>query len=104
MNRETFIHNITNVNDDNVLTIFDKLMALYNLQQCTNACDNVKISNTSSDPASFDLCFDDTSLAINFFNIANGLQIRMYEIPYLILCELDNNIVHLSITNKPVRV
>lgn len=96
MNRETFMHNV-DITDADIITAFESIMALYCLCNIADY-ENIKISTTSSELASFDVTFDNANYADKVYTMCNKVHIPIYGVFYSISCELDGNTVHITLT------
>ena len=109
MNREEFVHNIDNIQDVDIISAFDNLMAMYCLCNGMKRYGNISISDISK-VASFDITFDnpvcDVTDIYAFFNpedayrssIAyNNISIPIYGINYTVSCELNMNVLHIQL-------
>ena len=97
MNVETFMRSIENVTSDDIINEFENIMTLYSL--CNGVCgyDNIFISKTSSELASFNIKFETEEQATKLHEECNGLPMTIYDISYHITTELHQNIVHITL-------
>ena len=96
MNIETFMHNIQNITSEGIIEAFDKVLALYSLYNgVASEYDNIQISKTENEAASFDIIFDDSRYAQTMHDCFDGLSIRLYNEIYTIASELDDTTVHI---------
>ncbi len=96
MNIETFMHNIQNITSEGIIEAFDKVLALYSLYNgVASEYDNIQISKTENEAASFDIIFDDSRYAQTMHDCCDGLSIRLYNEIYTIASELDDTTVHI---------
>lgn len=96
MNIETFVHNIQNLTSEGIIEAFDKVLALYSLYNgIASEYDNIQISKTEDEAASFNIIFEDSHYAQVMHDCCNGLSIRLYNEIYTITSELDDSTVHI---------
>lgn len=99
MDRETFMHNV-NINGYDIINAFENLMALYCIYNSIGEYDNIKVSMTSSELASFDLILDSVENAKEIATKCNSLYITIYGKQYNVVCDLDDHTVHIILYNK----
>lgn len=95
MNVETFMHSIENITSDDIINKFEDLMTLYSLYNGVCGYDNVYISRTSSELASFNIKFETEEQASKLHEECNGLPMTIYDISYHITTEQHQNTVHI---------
>lgn len=96
MNIETFMHNIQNITSEGIIEAFDKVLALYSLYNgVASEYDNIQISKTEGEAASFDIIFEDSHYAQTMHDCCDGLSIRLYNEIYTITSGLDDTTVHI---------
>lgn len=96
MNREEFVHNIDNIQDVDIISAFDNLMAMYCLCNGMKRYGNISISDISK-VASFDITFDNLEDAYRSSIAYNNISIPIYGINYTVSCELDMNVLHMQL-------
>lgn len=99
MNRETFMHNVE-LQEGDVVNAFENLMALYCICSSVGEYNNIKVSMTSSELASFDLILDNVENAKDITSKCNNVCIPIYDKHYNVQCIDDNNIVHITLYNQ----
>lgn len=96
MNREEFVHNIDNIQDVDIISAFDNLMAMYCLCNGMKRYGNISISDISK-VASFDITFDNPEDAYRSSIAYNNINIPIYGINYTVSCKLDMNVLHIQL-------
>lgn len=100
MNREDFVHSL-DVEGYDILDAFENLMTVYSVySSIDNRYENMKISMTSSELASFDLILDNVDQAKDISNKCSNLIVPLYNKKYNILSSSDNNIVHITLNEQ----
>lgn len=99
MDRETFMHNVK-IDGDDVINAFENLMALYCICNNIGEYDNIKVSMTSSELASFDLILDNVEQAETITSKCNNVWATIYYKHYNVQCINDDNVVHITLYNQ----
>lgn len=91
MDRINFSNSINNLCELDIIEIFDSIMTLYNIIE---NYENIDISKTPSDVASFNVTFSQDANIHNVLQM-NGCTISIYDSIISIQCnELDNNTIN----------
>ena len=86
MNRVDFSEAIENMNDSDITKQFDEVMLLYDI---VGDYENIKISNSSDEIASFDVTFESVEFADKLINECHGIIIHIHD-----------TIIHIDCTRK----
>jgi hypothetical protein len=97
MTRETFIKNIDNITDEDIICAFDSLMSLYCLYNCVGVYENIKITKSETELASFNIEFGNSESAKKVYDKCNGAHVKIYDTKYNVTCTCDNNSVYIKL-------
>lgn len=98
MTREEFFNNIKNVNEGDILPAFDSLMAFFNFYNAIGVYENVELTKSDPELASFDVYFKTAFDVDDFCNNFSGLNIMIYGVNWKIDCSrLDKDKLRVSL-------
>lgn len=98
--RIDFSNSIENLNEDNIISLFDSVMALYGI---IGTYDNIKVSNIpSSEVASFDIAFEaNNGVADKIVSQCDGCRIKVFGNMTTIFCNKESdNLIHIQLIKE----